>query len=155
MMSISYLVFCHVHFRLCIPFGCTHTRTHTRTHAHARTHERTHARTHTHTHTHTDTCPRHKNECPYANRNMRTHTPNTNNTSLPIPSLRNTSSTPAFVSTCYSRHTCRDSSHMLSAHAQRLLFGLAWFVKECFLHEDYLHGGLQQDMLYTTKPLQK
>ena len=26
---------------------------------------------------------------------------------------------------------------MLSAHAQRLLFGLAWFVKECFLH-----GGL-------------
>ena len=87
MMSISYLVFCHVHFRLCIPFGCTHTRTHTRTHAHARTHERTHARTHTHTHTlthtHTHTCPRHKNECPYANRNMRTHTPNTNHTSYP------------------------------------------------------------------------
>ena len=33
---------------------------------------------------------------------------------------------------------------MLSAHAQRLLFGLAWFVKECFLH-----GGLPSRWITT------
>ena len=33
---------------------------------------------------------------------------------------------------------------MLSAHAQRLLFGLAWFVKGCFLH-----GGLPSRKITT------
>ena len=98
----------------------THTHTHTHTHAHlSTTQERAHIRKQGHAYAHAYAHSQHK---------------------LPIPSLRNTSSTPAFVSTRYSRHTCRDTSRMLSAHAQTLFSGLARFVKECFLH-----GVLPQD----------
>ena len=107
-----------VHFRLCMNFGCTHTRTHARTHL-STTQERAHIGKQGHAYAHAYAHSQHK---------------------LPITSLRNTSSTPAFVSTRYSRHTCRDTSRMLSAHAQTLLSGLARFVKECVLH-----GVLPQD----------
>ena len=116
-------------------------------HTHARTHTRTHARTHTHTHTHTHTCPRHKKECPYANMNMRTHTPNTNNTSYPyLAYVTHPAHRPLF------RHAIQDTpvaTVVTCCRHMRRDFCLVW------RGLDYLHGGLQQDMLYTTKPLQK
>ena len=93
---------------------------------------------------------RHRNGRTHVNRHTYAHANAHSPHKLAIPSLRNSSNTPAFVSTRYSRHTCRDTSRMLSAHAQRLLFGLARFVKECFPSLRFTTGHV-----YTTKSLQK
>ena len=81
--------------------------------ARAHTHVNRHMPAHTHAHARTRT---------------RTHT---HHTSYPyLVYVTRPTSRPLF------RHaiqdTCRDTSRMLSAHAQRLLFGRARIVKECF-----------------------